>query len=126
MGHGRRAAAYAARTQGQQILVGSAARNSNGEQQFSGMGMGDLALKLELTVSAISGTGATLAVVVEGSDDGVTWTNKASFTSRTTEGSEVVTVPTPIKDRMKVRWTLTGTSPVATFQVVNRLDLRAY
>jgi hypothetical protein len=126
MGH-RRRAAFAARNEGQQVLVGSASRNANGEHQFTGMGYADVPLKLELTVSAVSGTSPSLAVVVEESTDGGnTWINKASFAARSTAGSEVITVPTPLRDSMRLRWTITGTSPLFTFSVVNRLDLRQY
>jgi hypothetical protein len=122
-----RTGAYASRNEGQQVLVGSAARNANGEHRFSGMGYADLPLKLELTVSAVSGTTPSLAVVVEESTDGGnTWTNKASFAARSTVGNEIITVSTPLRDSMRLRWTLTGTGPSFTFQVVNRLDLRQY
>jgi hypothetical protein len=127
MGHRRRAAAFAAKNEGQQVLVGSAARTSNGDYRFSGMGFAAIPLKLELTVSAVSGTSPNLAVVVEGSvDGGNTWNNKVSFAAKTAPGTEVVTVPLPLEDHLRIRWTITGTSPSFTFQVVNRLDLRAY
>jgi hypothetical protein len=109
-------------------LVPLQARNANGSQNFSGMGLPDGPLKFDLEVTAASGTSPTLNVSVQESvDGGATYTNKASFAQKTGAGSETITVSPPHRDYMRINWTIGGSgSPSFTFSVRSDLDKRSY
>lgn len=128
MGHARRGRALYARRYGILTLVPAAARSSSGSEQFTGMGLADVALPLKLEVAEASGTTRTLDVVVEYSlDRGETWAQKAAFTQRVGTGSETITSPRPHRDMERIRWTISGTgSPLFTFSVTCDLDKRVY
>ena len=68
-------------------------------------------------VSAISGTGATVAVQLEQSADGTTWTAiGGSSVSLTAVGSATANAPTPA-NFVRVTATVSGTTPSVTFRV---------
>lgn len=68
-------------------------------------------------VSAISGTGATVAVSLEESANGTTWTAVAgSGVSLTAAGSATANAPTP-GNFVRVSATVSGTTPSVTFRV---------
>lgn len=70
------------------------------------------------TVTAISGAGASLQVIIETSyDNGATdpWRTAATLTAQTT--ANTVRANAPIDRWIRGRWTLAGTTPSATFSV---------
>ena len=72
-------------------------------------------LRIQLDVTAASGTTPTLDVVVEDTLDGVNFNTIATFTQATGVTREVKNVTTPFGRRLRVKWTLGGTSPNFTF-----------
>lgn len=98
-------------------LVESAARTANGDSgaliNFSSVTQ----IRAQLDVTAASGTSPTLDVVVEDTLDGTNWNAVATFTQRTGTGREVIDITTLFADRLRIRWTVGGTSPSFTFSV---------
>jgi len=74
-------------------------------------------IRTQLAVTAVAGTAPTLAVVVEDSLDGVTWWQLATFTTATAVGAQVVNIGKPFTDRLRWRWTITGTGASFGFSV---------
>jgi len=70
-------------------------------------------IRTQLTVTAVAGTAPSLTVVVEDSLDGVTWWQLATFNTVTAVGAQVINIAKPFTDRLRWRWTITGT--VASF-----------
>lgn len=101
-----------------QSVVASAARTVSGASSVvSGLATAD-SLRIQLNVSAASGTTPTLNVLVEDSvDDGVTWNTIGTFAQKTAAGREVINVTTPFTDLVRVSWTIAGTTPSFTFAV---------
>jgi hypothetical protein len=72
----------------------------------------------KLDVTAVSGTTPSLTVVVEESANGSTgWATKASFTARTTTGSQIIALPRLNHAFLRATWTISGTTPSFTFSV---------
>ena len=103
-------------------LATSAARTTNGDSGTAPWGVGgapNQPLRVQLDVTAASGTTPTLNVFVEDSlDGGVTWNSVGTFTQRTTTGREAINIQTPFADQLRVRWALGGTTPSFTFSVI--------
>lgn len=99
-------------------LLPSGARTANGVGEvFTGYEWAS-SLRLALDVSAASGTSPTLNVVVEDTIDGGTnWNQVAAFAQKTGASREVVNVNTPFGGRLRVRYTIAGTTPSFTFSV---------
>ena len=99
-------------------LVPSAARTTSGNTaDFDGFTQ--KSLRVQSQVTAASGTTPTLDVLLEDSvDGGVTWNTVATFTQATAATRQVVSVTTPFTDRIRVRWTVGGTTPSFTFTVI--------
>lgn len=98
-------------------VVASAARAASGDSgALSGWGVAST-LRCQLNVTAASGTSPTLNVVIEDTLDGANWNTIATFAQRVAAGREVVNVTTPFTDRLRVRWTVGGTTPSFTFAV---------
>jgi hypothetical protein len=110
-------------------VVASAIRTTSSDTgALPGYG-GASVLRAQLQVTAASGTTPTLDVVIEDTlDAGATWNVVATFTQKTVAAREVINV-LPQKtesatfqpvfaDRIRVRWTLGGTTPSFTFSVV--------
>ncbi len=99
-------------------LHASAARTASG----SGATMGGFDkvtwVRVQLNVTAVSGTTPTLDVVVEDTLDGVNWNTVGSFAQVTAVGRQVVNFSAPFADRIRVRYTVGGTSPSFTFAVL--------
>ncbi len=70
-------------------------------------------IRTQLAVTTVAGTAPSLTVVVEDSLDGVTWWQLATFTPVTAVGAQVINIAKPFTDRLRWRWTITGT--VASF-----------
>jgi hypothetical protein len=75
-------------------------------------------LRFQLNVTAASGTSPTLDVVVEDTLDGTNWNTVGTFAQRTAAGRQVIDITSPFSGRLRVRWTIGGTSPSFTFSVV--------
>ena len=75
-------------------------------------------LRAQLAVTAAAGTTPTLNVVIEDTLDGTNWNQVAAFAQKTGAAVEVLNVTAPFADRVRVRWTIAGTTPSFTFSVV--------
>lgn len=99
-------------------LAESAARTASGDtgtlSGFSDLGK----LRAQLEVTAAAGTSPTLDVVLEDSLDGTSWNTIGTFAQLTTTGREVIDITGLFADRLRVRWTIGGTSPSFTFSVL--------
>jgi hypothetical protein len=97
-------------------LVSSAARTTTGNSGvWEGFGPMET-LRVQLNVTAASGTTPNLVVLVEDTLDGTTWNTVGTFAAKTAAGREVINVTSPFSDRIRVSWTITGTTPSFTFQ----------
>lgn len=98
--------------------VASAARTASGTSStLEGVGEWGT-IRARLAVTAASGTSPTLDVVVEDTlDGGTNWHTVATFAQKTAAGTEAVNITTPFSDRLRVRWTVGGTTPSFTFSV---------
>lgn len=74
-------------------------------------------LRLQLNVTAASGTTPSMTAFIEDTLDGTNWNQVAAFTAATAVGVQVLNVTTPFADRLRVRWAITGTTPSFTFDV---------
>lgn len=110
------------------ISVNSSARSSSGDSGVLGVNYADFAtLRAELNVTAVSGTGPTLDAVIEDTLDGVNFNTIGTFSQKTGIGRQVINVypkdnpgagfDYPFANRLRVRWTIGGTSPSFTFSV---------
>lgn len=72
-------------------------------------------LRVQLDVTAASGITPTLDVVVEDTLDGATWNVIGTFAQKTAAGREVINITSPFSDRVRVRWTIGGTTPSFAF-----------
>lgn len=99
-------------------LVASAARTASGDSGRLGHFGHASTLRLQLDVSAASGTSPTLDVVIEDTLDGTNWNTIGTFAQKTASGREVINVTTPFSDTLRARWTIGGTTPSFTFSVV--------
>lgn len=99
-------------------LVPSAARTTSGNiVSRPGAGSAD-SIRVQSNVTAITGTGAALDVVIEDSvDAGATWNVIGTFAQRTAIGREVINITIPFTDTIRARWTIAGTTPSVTFAV---------
>ncbi len=75
-------------------------------------------IRTQLAVTTVSGTAPSLTVVVEDSLDGVTWWQLATFTPATAVGAQVINIGKPFTDRLRWRWTITGSGASFAFSVV--------
>ncbi len=75
-------------------------------------------LRAMLNVTAASGTTPNLTVLIEDTLDGTNWNTIGTFAAKTAAGFETINVTGPFADRIRVRWTITGTTPSFTFAVV--------
>lgn len=83
------------------------------------LGFDDVAtLRVQLAVSAAAGTSPSMTVVVEDTLDGTNWNTLATFTAVTAVGAQVLNIAAPFADQLRVRWTVTGTTPTFTFSVL--------
>jgi uncharacterized protein YraI len=74
-------------------------------------------IRTQLAVTTVAGTTPSLTVVVEDSLDGVTWWQLATFTPATAVGAQVINIGKPFTDRLRWRWTITGTLASFAFAV---------
>lgn len=101
----------------EEVAVASAARAVSGDSGLlTGYGPTST-LRIQLNVTAASGTSPALDVVVEDTLDGANWNAIATFAQKTAAGREVLNVTAPYADRLRLRWTVGGTTPSFTFEV---------
>lgn len=87
-------------------------------------------LRVQLDISAVSGTTPSLTVVIEDSlDGGQTFNVVGTFVAQTVTGRTVIAIaPSGVAQaagfvwpfnarRLRARWTITGTTPSFTFQI---------
>lgn len=99
-------------------LVPSAARTASGDTgTLAGWGVANSA-RVQLDVTAVSGTVPALNVVIEDTLDGTNWYVVGTFAQKGAAGREVVNLSTPFTDQLRARWTVGGTTPSFTFSVV--------
>lgn len=98
-------------------VVPSAARTASGDSGVLPNYGPTQTLRAQLDVTAAAGTSPTLDVVIEDTLDGDTWNVVGTFAQKTAAGREVINVTTPFADRLRVRWTVGGTTPSFTFGV---------
>lgn len=96
--------------------VASAARTASGSTALTGLGPAE-SLRVQLNVTAASGTSPTLNVVVEDTLDGTNYNTIGTFAQRVAAGREVINITTPFADLGRVSWTIGGTTPSFTFDV---------
>lgn len=102
---------------GTQQVVASAARATSGNSGvIDGYGPAQT-LRAQLNVTAVSGVAPTLDVVIEDTVDGTNWNVIGTFAQRTATGREVINVTVPFADRLRIRWTIGGTTPSFTFAI---------
>lgn len=100
-----------------EVLVASAARTTS-SQTATLNGYDDVkSLRAQVDVTAASGTTPTLDVVIEDTLDGSTWNTVGTFTQQTAVSRQVIDVAT-LGRRLRVRWTIGGTTPSFTFSVL--------
>lgn len=104
-------------TGGVDILHTSAARAASGNGSAVG-GFDKVAwTRVQLNVTAASGTTPTLDVVVEDTLDGTNWNTVGTFTQATAVTRQVINLAAPFTDRLRIRYTIGGTTPSFTFAV---------
>lgn len=101
-----------------EAILPSAARTASGDTGgLTGYGPASK-LRAQLNISAASGTTPTLDAVIQDSiDGGTTWNTIGTFAQKTTVGREVINITNPFTDRLRVQWTIAGTTPSFTFTV---------
>jgi hypothetical protein len=77
-------------------------------------------MRVQLNVTAASGTTPTLDVVLEDSVDGSNFNaiTGGTFTQFTATGRQAIDITAPFTDNIRARWTVGGTTPSFTFSVV--------
>ncbi len=101
----------------EETVVASAARTASADSGALTDYGGASSLRAQLDVTAASGTTPTLNVVVEDTLDGTNWNVVGTFAQKTAAGREVINITIPFSDTLRVRWTIAGTTPSATFRV---------
>lgn len=101
----------------QETLVASAARTATGNSgAIYGLGPAS-SLRVQLDVTAASGTTPTLDVIVQDTLDGTNWNTVGTFAQKVAAGREVINITTPFADAIRISWTVAGTTPSFTFAV---------
>lgn len=99
-------------------VVASAARTTSGDSGIlTGYGSA-VRLRVQLNVTAASGTTPTLDMVIEDTLDGTNYNTIGTFTQKTAVSRQVIDITTPFADRVRVRWTVGGTTPSFMFSVI--------
>lgn len=100
-------------------LVAPGTRTAGGSG--SGVAVGEAAtLRVDCAVTAVAGTTPSLTVVLEHSPDNTTWSQHSSFTVVTATGVQRK-VAGGLDRYIRCSWTITGTTPSATFSVAGEL-----
>lgn len=100
-----------------ETLVASAARTATGNSgALSGWGIAST-IRAQLDVTAASGTTPTLDVLIEDTLDGTNWNTVGTFAQKVTTGREVINITAPFSEKIRISWTIAGTTPSFTFAV---------
>lgn len=110
----------------EETVVASAARTTTGQSTaLTGFGAADR-LMLQVNVTAASGTTPTLLLTVEDSLDGTAWRGTTSGSTAVATSASItatgtywfhVNAGTNFGDRIRLKWTIGGTTPSFTFSV---------
>lgn len=101
-----------------ETVVASAARTTSGNSGvITGYGP-PKTLRVQLDVTAASGTTPTLDVLVEDTLDGTTFNTIGTFTQKTAVSREVINISIPFTDQIRIKWTIGGTTPSFTYAVI--------
>ena len=101
------------------ITLFSGTVTASGSGSVVDLGPGpNLGMAFYLDVTAVSGTTPTLDVVVQDSPDGSVWYDLVTFARKTGVSKEVQRLASPFARRLRVSYTVGGTSPSFTFSVV--------
>jgi hypothetical protein len=92
------------------------ARTASGNTSTIQAGGAEL-IRVQLDVTAVSGTAPTLNVIVEDTLDGTNFNTIGTFAQKTTTGREVINITGAFSESVRVRWVVGGTSPSFTFSV---------
>lgn len=101
------------------LVVASAARTTTGTSGANAIPQGANKVSLMANVTAVTGTGPTLDLTVEWSNDGTAW----AVGEPTDSFTQITAVSAKAKEFVvkgaayRVRWTLGGTTPNFTFAV---------
>lgn len=107
----------------EEVVLSSGARTASGNQTLPGEHYGTAkTLRAQLDVTAASGTTPTLDVVIEDSLDGTNWNTIGTFSQKTAVSREVINITIPFASRVRVRWTVGGTTPSFTFSLIVASD----
>lgn len=104
----------------EETVVASGARTASGNSGvLAGYGEAST-LRVQLDSAGGTGTTPTLDVVIEDSLDGTNWNTIGTAFTQVTAGAsrQVKDINTPFADRIRVRWTVGGTTPSFTFSVI--------
>jgi len=102
-----------------ETVVASVARTTSGDSGPLTSGWAAVeTLRAQINVTAAAGTTPTLNVVIEDSLDGTNWNTIGTFAQKTAVSREVINVTTPFAGRVRIRWTVGGTTPSFTFDVI--------
>lgn len=99
------------------VVLPSAARTTSGDTGALPLHGSTVTLRCQLHVTAAAGTGPALDVVIEDTLDGENYNTLGTFTQATAATRQVINITSPFTDRLRVRWTVAGTSPSFTFSV---------
>lgn len=99
-------------------LAGSLARTASGSSAAAGGMTSRSTLRVQLDVTAASGTSPSLTVVLEDTLDGTNWNTIGTFAAKTAAGREVINITTPFAETVRATWTVTGTTPSFTFSIL--------
>lgn len=113
----------------QDVLLPSAARTASGSSDQFHVGGVVTGLVVEIDVTAASGTSPTLDLDLMDSFDGVNWNkvadvNTANITAAGRTVLRINLVGTPCTNRLRLTYTIGGTTPSFTF-AVNAYFIRA-
>ncbi|MDQ3747976.1 MAG: hypothetical protein M3367_03010 [Acidobacteriota bacterium] len=98
--------------------LSSAARTASGDALAASSDYGSAdTMRCQLNVTAVSGTAPTLDVVIEDTLDGTNFNTIGTFAQKTATGREVINITIPFTERVRIRWTIAGTTPSFTFGV---------
>jgi hypothetical protein len=101
------------------VVASGTVVTATGNQNIDGMAMGPFkTMRVQFDVTAVSGTTPSITFALEDTLDGTNWntlTPNPAITAITTAARQVVDYTTPFTDRVRIRWTVSGTTPNFTF-----------
>jgi len=103
-------------------LLASAARTASGQSDQFHLGGVATAMVIEISATAVSGTVPTLDVDLEDTFDGTNWNkvvdvNAADITATGRTVKRFNVLDTPTTNRLRLNYTIGGTTPSFTFSV---------